>query len=377
MRGRASRILAVGLIVGLVPAATAHATDRYVDAVVGGNDTSNCTLPPPADGCEIEHGVEGVQTVAGDQIIIAPGTYAPAAFIVIADAGLKLIGPGPAQATINTSAAIAGVHVSAANVTVSGLRINYTGPGSGIFFSGAGGSLGERLSVTASSGGSACRFDVNGAVTLSDSVCSYTGNQLAAIQVSNGALPVVNLNNVTAQATETLTSGLFANASGTDVTVNVGNSILSSLAATDVGASSANPGADTVTVNLDYSDYADTTPNNADITITPAGTPNNITATPAFTDTDVTFHQAAGSPTIDKGLAAFATTPFDIDGGARIFGSAPDIGADEFVPVPPAVITPPTTTTPAPAPPATPKKKCKKKKKGAGAAKKGCKKKKR
>ena len=44
-------------------------------------------------------------------------------------------------------------------------------------------------------------------------------------------------------------------------------------------------------------------------------------------------HQLPASPTIDAGTAASAQG-LDIDGDARTIGSAPDIGADEFVPAP-------------------------------------------
>ena len=44
------------------------------------------------------------------------------------------------------------------------------------------------------------------------------------------------------------------------------------------------------------------------------------------------FHQLAGSPTIDAGVVTPLLGSADIDGEPRTQGSAPDIGADEFVP---------------------------------------------
>jgi hypothetical protein len=58
----------------------------------------------------------------------------------------------------------------------------------------------------------------------------------------------------------------------------------------------------------------------------------NQTAEPLFADGD--YRPAAGSPTIDAGaLDAFASSP-DPDGRPRNLGTAPDIGAYEYVPVP-------------------------------------------
>ena len=90
---------------------------------------------------------------------------------------------------------------------------------------------------------------------------------------------------------------------------------------------------------------------------------------PAFPAAGDDFHQLGSSPTIDAGTVDGLLGAADLDGEARVQGTAPDIGADEAVPA--------TTGNPAPGP--SPAKKCKKKKKkkhGAAAAKKKCKKRK-
>jgi hypothetical protein len=70
----------------------------------------------------------------------------------------------------------------------------------------------------------------------------------------------------------------------------------------------------------------------------------NQTAPPVFVDAENgNFREAAGSPTIDAGIAD-QLGPLDLAGNARILGAAPDIGAYEFVP-PPAV--PPVAIAPA------------------------------
>ena len=76
--------------------------------------------------------------------------------------------------------------------------------------------------------------------------------------------------------------------------------------------------------------------------ITPEGTNGNQTAEPQFVDAaHGDFHQLESSPTRDAGIASANLGPADIDGDTRYFGSAPDIGADEWVST-----TPPQPTQP-------------------------------
>ena len=65
---------------------------------------------------------------------------------------------------------------------------------------------------------------------------------------------------------------------------------------------------------------------------------------PVFVDAaNGDYREAAGSPTIDAGIAD-QLGPLDLAGNTRVLGSAPDIGAYEFVP-PPAVPLPPAAGT--------------------------------
>jgi hypothetical protein len=67
--------------------------------------------------------------------------------------------------------------------------------------------------------------------------------------------------------------------------------------------------------------------------ITQQGTNGNQTDEPQFVDAaDGDFHQLETSPTRDAGVASPNLGPADIDGDSRSYGSAPDIGADEWVP---------------------------------------------
>ncbi len=76
-------------------------------------------------------------------------------------------------------------------------------------------------------------------------------------------------------------------------------------------------------------------------TVTAAGSPTNQTALPQLADPDNgDFHQLAGSPTIDAGSGDPLLGTQDLDFTARVQGAAPDIGADEFAPVPPDSVAP-------------------------------------
>jgi hypothetical protein len=71
---------------------------------------------------------------------------------------------------------------------------------------------------------------------------------------------------------------------------------------------------------------------------------NGITGDPAFAADG--YHLLAGSPAIDRGVDAGVTS--DIDGQARPYGAAPDLGADEYnltVPLSSVTISGPTTGT--------------------------------
>jgi hypothetical protein len=66
------------------------------------------------------------------------------------------------------------------------------------------------------------------------------------------------------------------------------------------------------------------------------GGPANQVAPPLFADAaSGDYRPAAGSPTIDAGAVGDGLGPLYLAGRPRVLGSAPDIGAYEFVPPPP------------------------------------------
>jgi len=76
----------------------------------------------------------------------------------------------------------------------------------------------------------------------------------------------------------------------------------------------------------------------------------NISAAPVFADSaSGNYREDASSPTIDAGAPDPELSTTDLDGNGRALGSAPDMGAYEFVPGgAPSQPGPPTTSPPAP-----------------------------
>ena len=359
LRGAA---LALGLV--LLPAAPAQAA-RYADPA--GDDSSAATCPM-LNPCDLETAVEDASVTDSDQVLLAPGTYTLSDEVTV-DNAIELIGAGPFSSVIDSTAATA-LRLQPPGATVRGLGIVATASGS-VALHLLGASTGERLSVISTGGAVACRFD--GQATLRDSVCSNTNPAgFAAASVDSVAAAVsLTLRNVTAYAAGASTWALYVFADINNATVSASNSVFRTPPG---GYEDFWAGADGVTADvvLDHSSFADTL-EGAGGSISDPGSGTNIVAVPLFVNAaGGDFHQASGSPTIDKGSSAVAGLgTADIDGQARTQGANTDIGADEFVPAP--------AQPPAAAPKqGKKKKKCKKKgkKKSAGSAKKGCKKKK-
>ena len=369
---RPGRRVIAGLLAALglmLTAPAAHAATLYVDAVAGVNDTQMgagaCTAAPPADGCNLQHAVETI-AVADDNVMIAAGAYVESNELTL-DAGqadVDLIGAGAPATTINSSAPNA-VNFGALSNTasISGLQILHSvGTGSALVLGGP--TVADRVAVHSISGQSACRV-INPA-TVQNSVCrdTFSGAAAAILVDPPFGTTTVTLRNVTAYATGSSANALYVSAVGMSYysDVNVRNSILRATgAAVDVYTftTSATSGA---SVDLAFSDFADFYDPDVSTSVTPPTSANNITGIPVFDSADGNMHQAAGSPTIDKGSGMFTLGSLDLDGQARTMGSAPDIGADEFVPPPvnQPPITTPVTPTPIAAPPQTAPRRCKK-----------------
>jgi hypothetical protein len=347
IRGKAtipSFVVGVVAMLALAPAAAANI--RY--AVPHGNGAQPCLQSDPCNSVRAitGTGTNGVQN--SDQVVLEPGTYTPGQIIEITKA-IDVGGQAGAAAAIldetgNTDAW--GILVGNAGATVHDLRIiNTAAPVLGAFATNGG--LSERISASGDVG-FACI--ASGVVLLRDSVCTNTNPSGTGLQTFTGT---VTARNVTASG--------GASGFGIRLDASAGNQdsldALNVIAVNGVHADTDSSSAVSATMTLSHSNYATATHSGTGATVTPAGASGNQTAAPHLSGD---FHELAGSPTIDAGLAAPGIGSLDLDRNPRIAPTclggppgAPDIGAYEYTAPPPCPL--------APAPPApTPRKKCKK-----------------
>jgi hypothetical protein len=184
--------------------------------------------------------------------------------------------------------------------------------------------------------------------TIRDSVCWNNAGAGNGFGLNTGAISgTITLRNVTAVSSAPI------NARGISLGLNAGanftidaKSVIADGTTFDVAASEDMTSSATIT--LDHSNYATVElTGGGSPTVTPAGSGTNQTAAPAFVDAvNGDFHQLASfTSTIDLGAVDGSSGTTDIDGDPRTVGSAPDIGADEYVPPPPpppgGAVTPP------------------------------------
>jgi hypothetical protein len=319
-------VLATACLAVLVPAASAATT--YYAAPSGSGST--CSQASP---CKIEEAVNN-KAEDGDSVVLEPGTYVlgPSweGIYHTIDFGGQ---PGAAPAILQTSAT-ENVHVSdEAKATVHDVTI--TGGGGFVFSSG----LAERVFVnftgTYSTG---CAIAVN--TILRDSVCwshdGGTGAYAADIDAP-GIKGTATLRNDTFISAES--SGILAQASGGgELTVDAANLIVRGLNG-NADITTTFSGFSTAFVQIASSDYRTIEELPPFTTVTAPNTNGNISDEPVFVSASTgNFAEAAGSPTIDRGLTDSLIGSTDLLGSARsqpacIGGTpVPDLGAYEFVP---------------------------------------------
>jgi hypothetical protein len=339
----------VSFVSMMVAPGVAGAAQRYASPT--GTGTA-CTSGTP---CPIEEAINNA-TSPSDEVIVNSGTYTlTSGQALLAYFGGDVHGAvGGPRPVIQTNAVNG---LSGAGGTVSDLRIIHTGTGTGFSIGGATG-VGQRLEVT-STGSQSCNVSAGG--VLRDSFCinnkTTAGNKYALQSIVGGGTSIGYARNVTAVATGTGSYGVYvlAQSSGGSATLDLRN-VIASGTQKDVRVDAV-AGA-TATGTLAYSNYDSTelsasgTP-----TVTPFGTGTNQATAPQFANAPAgDYHEAPLSPTIDAGSVDARTGTLDVDGEARVQGTAVDIGADE------AAATGLDTTPPATSIDKGPKKKTKSKK---------------
>jgi hypothetical protein len=248
---------------------------------------------------------------------------------------------GQPRPTINSTASSA-VDVNVDNVVVSDLRINHSGGPGGVALDIQAASTADRVIAT-SSANIAC-LPALGAV-IRDSICHSTAPNQAAVRFFTSTdVSTATLVNVTAVASVGNSNAIDLEVFDVGVQTLNATNVIANGSGTAADVSAVNNAAGSVTINLDHSNYDTENEPGATTTITDPGSGANQLAAPQFSDAATSgFHQLAGSPTVDAGTAGAGLGSADVDGDPRSVGSAPDIGADEFVP---AVTPPPVDTFP-------------------------------
>jgi flagellin-like hook-associated protein FlgL len=355
----AASVLAAATLACLALAAPAGAADRY--ASPDGTAASPCA--DPEDPCPIAVAVN--EANSGDDVTLLGGRPPEPPFTssvtlgfacnpgCATKTGITIHGSPGSRPVINlavpqsNSGFVVGLGSALRDVVVSSTTNSSTAVVA------SGGAV-ERISSHASGGDSAACSAGAGA-TYEDTTCWYTGSGGPNSHAFGGFANFtsftdeVTLRNVTAVATTG--PGIRARSAGTiqaSIVVEATNVIArggGGAGGEDVLTDQAFAGANQE-VHLSHSNYA-TESETAEGDITDPGSGTNQTTAPVFVDASTgDFRQAGGSAgTLDLGSAAgLAFGDFDFEGGGRIQGGVPDIGADER-PAPPA---PPVLTGTAP-----------------------------
>jgi hypothetical protein len=334
IRGNVVAYVALFFALGLVlvaPGTAAAGGVRY--AAPNGNGVDPCSQ---ADPCDVQTAVEAASD--GDEVVLLRGgdPYMVGADQILVSADIDMHGQrGGRRPRIVSSGSPFGIRIDNASATVSDLTINYSGSLSGLaVFAGTA----ERVVSRSSVDGSNSCATVGGVIR--DSVCWSTAEVAGSavnISASGGGSVSTTLRNVTAVAAGTLQGRGIAifTSSGSDAALE-GKNVIARGTQTDVHAQTDSAMSTSAVVSLDYSNFASVTATGTGASVPAPGSASNQTAQPLFADAaSGDFHQLPGSNTINAGTTDPLLGSLDLDREPRPFGSAPDIGADEFA-VPPA-----------------------------------------
>ncbi len=345
-----------------------------LEASPAGSDVAaTCPVAAP---CSLARAV--ALAVSGDVITAQAGDYALAAALTLTS-GVELRGaPGP-RPTI-TAPAAGGHAVLAGNPTpvaapVATLRhVRLVSPNGGATLRLGRGALGEDLVVEASGADSAAVL-IEGPATLRSSLVVARGNGGTAAVMAQSTPSVIfsisavgTVRNVTAIATSPTGRGLLVygragtgispGSCSTPIAVFNLRNVIARGGGADIQLDGQTAGsclADSQ-LDVDHSNFRSVAVSQTAISSPATAVINgfhNQTSAAQTADAavfaDAAYHQAANSPTIDAGIAD-QLAPTDIDGEPVPMRAAPDIGADEIAPAPPAAPAAPVavpTTAPA------------------------------
>jgi hypothetical protein len=348
LRARAVLLVCCLAAVCLAVPGVARAADRFADPA--GDGAQPCA---ESDPCDIVTAING--SSSGDDITLLPGTYTTSTPLGGNGAFNRTIHGAPgARPTVNFTAPGTGegAILLRAGSVIRDVAIESTS-GNGAFGLFVDGGTIERVSVHETGAHAsgpdtrACAFGPD--TVMRDSVCWYSGNggsnATALLAQSLFADGTATIRNVTAISTSSYAIRVLAasnNGFGSEASMDLsGTNVIAKgggvAGQEDVRAETFNL-ATRSTATFDHSNYA-TESETALGHVTDPGTGSNVTTDPAFANAATgDFHQLASSTgTRNLGTASgMNSLERDIDGQSRLIGSAPDIGADEYLEVPAA-----------------------------------------
>jgi hypothetical protein len=321
MRGLVAAAIAM---LALAAAPGALAAQRF--AAPAGTGTE-CTQAAP---CQLAEAVEAAK--AGDEVIVTAGTYPVGATIGLPSATNVQVHGDPGGPPPRITATLPGpvLEMYEAGDSIGYLDIeNDDNGGIGVYCTA--GHL-ERMRVTVVGAGGFGVLAYGDCNSIRNSLLITEGAGSTALRtIANIGNLKTAARNVTAISSGSMSSGVsaeYGGGGGGSFTLELENSIARG-GEQDLKPSGNVNGAGIIAVT--HSNFDTARPGVEGKVIDGGG---NQTAAPLFVNSENgDYREAAGSPTIDAGLAG-ELGPLDLGGNPRVLGAAPDIGAFEFVPPP-------------------------------------------
>jgi hypothetical protein len=311
-------------------AAVASAAQRYASPAGSG------TACIAANPCTIRQAIEGASK--NDEVIVTPGDY-PLTATLATPIALNIHGvagqPRPRLLFSGPSLDDHGFSLQWGS-TLKDVEVDQDAGNSWPAITTVGSSVDQVIARGSGQGGWTV---VNSSSTIRNSIIVASGVNAVALEThANGFDTTGTFRNVTAIATGSLGTAIRAWGVAGSVNVLARNVIArGGPGGYSLVADASNPGT-SATITVGHSDWQTAHPNGAGASIADGG--GNEASAPVFVNEAAgDYHEAAGSPTIDAGMADFLSGDVDVDGDPRTIGST-DIGADEFVLAPSATTGP-------------------------------------